>query len=132
MIKAAMSQSTEILRTPLAATLDGFTRSAGDADGVDIRALDPLASLFVRTKNSTYQINRLDGAAAAAVVQGGRFFQTPTTVDACGATMGGSCIKFGWIGVGFCLEFIADGQRVITTRVRAIHIQRASDQWRPH
>jgi hypothetical protein len=65
-------------------------------------------------------------------VQGGRFFQTPTTVDACGATMGGSCIKVGWIGVGFCLEFIADGRRVVTTRVRAIGIQRSADQSRRH
>jgi len=113
-----------------AATLDTLTNVAGEADGVNVRALDPLASLFVRTKNSTYQINTLDGTAA--IVQGGRFFQTPTTVDACGATMGGSCIKLGWIGVGFCLEFIADGRRVVTTRVRAIGIQRSADQSRTH
>jgi len=113
-----------------AATLDTLTNIADEADGVNVRALDPLASLFVRTKNSTYQINTLDGTAA--IVQGGRFFQTPTTVDACGATMGGSCIKLGWIGVGFCLEFIADGRRVVTTRVRAIGIQRSADQSRPH
>ena len=113
-----------------AATLDTLTNISGEADGVNVRALDPLASLFVRTKNSTYQINTLDGTTA--IVQGGRFFQTPTTVDACGATMGGSCIKLGWIGVGFCLEFIADGRRVVTTRVRAIGIQRSADQSRPH
>jgi len=113
-----------------AATLDTLTNIADEADGVNVRALDPLASLFVRTKNSTYQINTLDGTAA--IVQGGRFFQTPTTVDACGATMGGSCIKLGWIGVGFCLEFIADGRRVVTTRVRAIGIQRSADQSRTH
>jgi hypothetical protein len=113
-----------------AATLDTLTNIADEADGVNVRALDPLASLFVRTKNSTYQINTLDGTAA--IVQGGRFFQTPTTVDACGATMGGSCIKVGWIGVGFCLEFIADGRRVVTTRVRAIGIQRSADQSRRH
>lgn len=122
--------STTIVRLAGAATLDGFTKSLGEADGVNIRALEPLASLFVHTKNSTYQINRLDGTGA--IVQGGQFFQTPTTVDACGATMGGSCIRLGWIGVGFCLEFIADGQRVITTRVRAIGIQRPSDESRPH
>jgi hypothetical protein len=46
--------------------------------------------------------------------------------------MGGSCIKVGWIGVGFCLEFIADGRRVVTTRVRAIGIQRSADQSRRH
>jgi hypothetical protein len=112
------------------ATLEGFTKIAGGADGVNVRALEPLASLLVRTKNTTYRIHTLDGTAA--IVQGGRFFQTPTTVDACGATTGGSCIKLGWIGVGFCLEFIADGRRVITTRVRAIGIQRPSGESRPH
>jgi hypothetical protein len=125
-----MSTSTSIVRRAGTPTLDGFTQVVGNADGVNVRALEPLASLLVRTKNSTYQIHKLDGAST--IVQGGRFFQTPTTVDACGATMGGSCIKFGWIGVGFCLEFIADGQRVITTRVRAIRIQRPSGESRPH
>jgi hypothetical protein len=121
---------TTILRPAGAATLDGFTKVAGEAGGVNVRTLEPFASLLVRTKNSTYQIHTLDGTAA--IVQGGQFFQTPTTVDACGATMGGSCIRLGWIGVGFCLEFVADGRRIITTRVRAIGIQRASGESRPH
>jgi hypothetical protein len=119
-----------MLRPAGAATLDSFTKIAGRADGVNVRALEPFASLLVRTKNSTYQIHTLDGITA--IVQGGRFFQTPTTVDACGATTGGSCIKLGWIGVGFCLEFIADGRRIITTRVCAIGIQRSSSESRPH
>jgi hypothetical protein len=121
---------TTMLRLAGATALDGFTKIADEASGVDVRALDPLVSVLVRTKNSTYHINKLDGTAA--IVQGGRFFQTPTAVHACGATMGGSCIKLGWIGVGFCLEFIADGQRVITTRVRAIGIQRPCGESRPH
>lgn len=125
-----MSQSTAILRTPRSATLDGFTRIAGDVDGVNIRALEPLTSVLVRTKNSTYQINVRGGTAA--IVQGGQFFPTPTAAEVCGATMGGSFIKVGWIGVGLCLEFVADGQRIVTTRVRAIGIQPSAGGSRIH
>jgi hypothetical protein len=125
-----MSQSTAILRTPQSATLDGFTRIAGDVDGVNVRALEPFTSVLVRTKNSTYRIDVRGGTAA--MVQGGQFFPTPTSAEVCGATMGGSFIKVGWIGVGFCLEFIADGQRIITTRVRTIRIRTSAGDSRIH
>jgi hypothetical protein len=130
MIQGAMSQSTAILRAPRSATLDGFTRIAGDVDGVNVRALEPLTSVLVRTKNSTYQIDVRGGTAA--IVQGGQFFPTPRAAEVCGATMGGSFIKVGWIGVGFCLELIADGQRIVTTRVSAIGIQPSAGGSRIH
>jgi hypothetical protein len=125
-----MSTSTTILRLNGAATLDGFTKIAGDADGVNIRALEPFTSLLVRTQNSTYRISVRGGTAA--IVQGGRFFPTATSVEVCGATMGASFIKLGWIGVGFCLEFIADGRRVVTTRVSTIGVQSSSGGSRVH
>src|SRR5262245_3014987 len=124
------SRVETILRTSGSPTLDGFVKIADEADGVNIRALEPLTSLLVRTKNSTYHINVQSGTAA--IVQGGPFFPTPTSAVVSGATMGGSLIKLGWVGVGFCLELIADGQRIVTTRVRTIGVQPSSGQTRPH
>ena len=46
--------------------------------------------------------------------------------------MGSSFIRLGWIGVGLCLEFIADGRRVVTTRVSTIRIQSSSGGSRIH
>src|SRR6185295_1853030 len=54
---------TTILRFG-ATALDGFAKIAGETGGVDVRALDPFVSLLVRTKNSTYPINKFDGTAA--------------------------------------------------------------------
>jgi len=125
-----MSTSTTIVRLAGASTLDGFTKIAGDAEGVNIRALEPFTSLLVRTRNSTYQISVRGGTAA--IVQGGQFFPTPTAVEVCGATMGGSFIKLGWIGDGLCLEFLAGDQRIVTTRVRTIGIQSSAGDSRIH
>src|SRR5215468_10070952 len=96
--------STAILPTAGSITLDGFATMAGDADGVNVRALEPLTSLFVRTKNSIYHVIVQHGTAA--IVRGGQFLPLPTSAEVCGATMGGSLIKVGWIGVGFCMELI--------------------------
>jgi hypothetical protein len=122
--------STAILRTANSATLEGFATMARDAEGVNIRSLEPLTSLLVRTKNSIYHLIVQHGTAA--IVRGGQFLPSPTSAEVCGATMGGSLIKVGWIGVGFCMELIAEGQRIVTTRVRTIGVQPPSGQTRPH
>jgi len=31
-------------------------------------------------------------------------------------------VKLGWIGCGFCLELLQDGQRIVTTRVREFRV----------
>jgi|SRR5215467_558714 len=125
-----MQLETALLRAADSMTLDGFATMARDADGVNIRLLEPLTSLLVRTKNSIYHL--ILEHDTAAIVRGGQFFPSPTSAELCGATMGGSLIKVGWIGVGFCLEFIANGQRIVTTRVRTIVVKPPSGQSRPH
>ena len=125
-----MQLETALLRAADSMTLDGFATMARDADGVHIRLLEPLTSLLVRTKNSIYHLILEHGTAA--IVRGGQFFPSPTSAEVCGATMGGSLIKVGWIGVGFCMEFIANGQRIVTTRVRTIGVTPPSGQSRPH
>ena len=125
-----MAGTTTVLRAIRGATFDGFTQIAGAADGINVRELEPLTSIVVRTKNSTYEISVTGGTSA--IVQGGQFFPTPTAVEVSGATMNGSFIKIGWIGVGFCMEFIADGQLIVTTRVRTIAVRQPSGESRPH
>ena len=110
---------TSTFRAPTTAgTLDAFTSTAATADGVMVEHLDPLTTLVVRTKNSVYRITVTSGRAV--IVQGGAFFPLPTRVRIGGATLGGSALKLGWIGVGFCLELWTDDGAVTTTRVRAI------------
>jgi len=119
-----------MFRIGIPAALDGFATIAGHADGVNVSGLAPFTQLVVRTKNSTYSVNVQSGTSA--IVQGGRFFLLPTEVEVSGGTMGGSIIKVGWIIVGFCMELVAHGQRIVTTRVRTIGVQPPSGQSRPH
>jgi hypothetical protein len=62
----------------------------------------------------------------SAIVQGGRFFPdaTPGRID--GSGFGGSFLKVGWIGIGLRMEIFADGQRIITSPVRDISLERCT------
>ena len=62
----------------------------------------------------------------SAIVQGGRFFPdaTPGRID--GSGFGGSFLKVGWIGIGLRMEIFADGQRIITSPVRDISVERCT------
>lgn len=107
-----------------AGTLDAFTSNTAMTDGVMVDHLDPLTTLVVRTKNSVYRITVTSGRAV--IVQGGAFFPLPTRARIGGATLGGTALKIGWIGVGFCLELWTDDGAVTTTRVRQISVESAS------
>jgi hypothetical protein len=56
------------------------------------------------------------------LVHGGRFFPVPGEARLSGSTLGGSMLKLGWIGCGFCLELLQGGERIITTRVRGVRV----------
>ena len=81
-----------------AATLDGFAKATDAVQGVYLRDLEPLTRLVVRTCNSEYRI--LVSADGDVLVEGGRFFDRPTPAVLEGASLGGSFLKVGWIGVG--------------------------------
>ena len=105
-------------------TLDGFVGEFTDAPGIYLRDLDPLTTVLVRTRNSTYHLIISHGTSV--LVQGGRFFRdsTPARID--GSGFGGSLLKTGWIGVGFRMEIVADGERIVTTAVREISFEPAA------
>ncbi len=95
--------------------------ATSEADGVSLRDLEPLTTLFVRTCNSLYRI--VISHNTAVFVQGGQFFPDVTNARLEGSSFGGSCLKVGWIAVGLHMEIYAGGQRIITSPVRAINCE---------
>lgn len=110
--------TTTSVVVPRAATLEGFVLASSASDGVDLRDLDPLTTLHVRTCNSQYRI--VVSRHTAVFVEGGRFFPEATDARLEGSTFGGSFLKMGWIVVGLCMEICARGQRIVTSPVRSI------------
>lgn len=106
---------------PRAATLDGFVGETVGAPGIDLHDLDPLTTLVVRTRNSTYRVIVSQGTSV--IVQGGQFFPDATAARIDGSGFGGSLLKTAWIGVGFRMEIFARGERIITTPVRDVTIE---------
>jgi hypothetical protein len=98
--------------------MDGFIGELAAAPGIYLRDLDPLTTVLVRTRNSTYRIIVSHGTSV--LVQGGHFFPDATAARIDGSGFGGSLLKAGWIGVGFRMEIFANGERIITTPVREL------------
>lgn len=98
-------------------TLDAFA-AAASGPGVALRQVEPLTELLVQTQNTRYRI--VTAPDGDVVIQGGAFFPDPTRALVEGASAGGSLLKVGWIGVGFRMEIVAGGQRIVTTPVRSI------------
>ena len=100
-----------------AATLDGFAVAAS-GPGVALRSLEPLTELNVHTRNTCYRI--VISRDADIVIQGGAFFPDPTHAHVEGASLGGSFLKVGWIGVGLRMEIRDESRRIVTSPVRHI------------
>ena len=101
-----------------AATLAGFTSAVSSANGVQLRDLPPMTTLLVRTRNSEYRI--VVSSGDEVLVKGGHFFPSITQARFSGASVGGSFLKVGWIGVGLRMEILADGRRIVTSPVHDI------------
>lgn len=57
------------------------------------------------------------------LVQGGQFFPQATAAHLSGSGFGGSMLKLAWVGVGLRMEICQDGQRLVTSSVRAIKVE---------
>lgn len=110
-----MDETTSISR---AATLAGFTAAVATTQGVHLRDLAPMTTLHVYTRNSLYRI--IVSAGDAVLVEGGEFFPCLTAAHFSGASVGGSFLKVGWIGIGLRMEILVDGRRIVTSPVRDI------------
>ena len=106
-------------------TLDGFVDATEVVDGVNVHRLEPLTRVCVRTCNSEYRL--IVSSDGGVVVQGGRFFETPTEAVLEGATLNGSLLKIGWIAIGMRMEIRDESRRVLTSPVRQI----TTDEHRP-
>lgn len=107
-----------------AATLDWYRDVVEDIEGVHLCRLPPFTTLLVRTMNSLYRVVITQGPEV--YVQGGAFFPVPTSASLDGASIGGSCLRVGWIGVGLLMEIRSGGRRFITSPVRSIATEQAS------
>ena len=129
---AALSSSDDHARessssTPTRlATLDGFVGVSASPDGVQIDQLEPLTELRVRTCNSTYEIFVVEPHRSRVVVRGGQHFPIPTRATLEGSTFGGSCLKLGWIGAGFCMEIHSDDVVIVTSPVCGVRLGQVS------
>lgn len=99
-------------------TLDGFVGIAETVSGVNVRSLEPLTRVLVRTCNSEYRL--IVSADGGVLVQGGRFFERPTEAVLEGATLNGGLLKIGWIAIGMRMEIRDESRRIVTSPVRQI------------
>lgn len=116
-----MISDTRLIRS---ATLDRVCAVVDDSEGVQLSHLPPFTTLRVRTMNSLYHVVITQGPEV--YVQGGAFFPDLTPAYLEGASVGGSCIRVGWIGLGLLLEIHSGGRRTITSPVCAISIEQAA------
>jgi hypothetical protein len=101
-----------------AATLAGFTSAVASTTGVLLRDLAPMTTLLVRTRNTEYRI--VVSSGDEVLVKGGQFFPILTEARFSGASVGGSFLKVGWIGIGLRMEILAEGRRIVTSPVHDI------------
>ena len=83
--------------------------------------------LVVTTLNSRYEITVISPRSHEILVRGGRFFPEFTAARLAGSSLGGSFLKLGGIYVDFSMEINANGQVIISSRVRAIEVHRTRD-----
>ena len=116
--------SREATLVSRAATLDGSVEGIADRRGIHLRGVEPLTTIIVQTHNSRYRIVTTGGTSA--IVQGGKFFTDPTPARIDGSGFGGSVLKTAWIGVGLKMEIFAHNQRIITSPVLDVTLERGS------
>lgn len=112
-------------------SLDALARQAGSLQGVRRPDLDCGDGVIVTTRNSSYVIISLGNGKFR--VSGGWFDRngaSPAVTTINGCTWGGSALKPDLIASpGLFLEF---GNRVLTTRIRAVRVMRARESQTVH
>ena len=119
-------ESISVRTVPRYCSLDGFTELSASPDGVALATLGQFDLIRARTLNSDYHIFLLDPESGRALAQGGRFFAEPAEVTVSGSTFGGCMLKMGWLGVGLRIEICFAGQRIVTSPVQSLHVERAA------
>ncbi|MFN7949230.1 MAG: hypothetical protein U0Z53_28000 [Blastocatellia bacterium] len=123
-MKDAEDNPTSYHTIPRHCSLDGFTELSGSVEGLAIKNLAAFDMIRARTLNSDYHIFLTDPAAGRALVQGGSFFEEPVEAIISGSSFGGCMLKIGWIGIGLRIEICARGQRIVTSPVQELSVER--------
>ena len=117
-------KESQVHTIPRYCSLDGFAELSS-VDGVAISAMTSFDTLRATTLNSEYYFFVLEPETGKALVQGGRFFEHPVEATVSGSTFGGCMLKMGWIGVGLRIEICLNGQRIVTSPVKSLHLERS-------
>ena len=91
-------------------------------NGTQIDQLQDMQRIHVRTLYSLYEITVIDGPNGEILVKGGQYLPDLTEGHLAGATLGGSFCKMRGIYPGFKMEFVANGQRLITSTVQTVAV----------
>jgi len=117
-------KETQLHTIPRYCSLDGFAELSS-VDGIAFSAIGSFDTIRAKTLNSDYYFFLLEPETGKALVQGGRFFEHPVEATVSGSTFGGCMLKMGWIGVGLRIEICLNGQRIVTSPVKSLHLERS-------
>jgi hypothetical protein len=113
--------SIQPVTVPGAAVLGTWHSHTWD-NGINLTELAAFDRVFVRTRNSLYEIIVSSPGSGDVLVRGGEFFPEFTTARVAGATLGGSFLKLRSIHIGFRLEFTLGQRFVLTSPVETIDV----------
>ena len=108
---------------PRLCTLEGFGEEIRSRSGVDVRQLEPLTRLRVRTHNTLYQLTVLSPWESRVLIQGGQFFAEPAEASLGGSSFGGCMLKMRWIGLGMRMEIYGKDGPIVTSPVRSVQAE---------
>jgi hypothetical protein len=117
------------MSTSQSSTLDETIGISGEFEGIALQTLKPCDTIHMRTCNSDYNIFLLEPESGRALVKGGEYFAQPMEAIVSGSTIGGSMLMVGWLGVGFRVEFHANGRHIVTSPVQELRVEHESLGW---
>lgn len=103
--------------TPHPGLSDGINNAIAESElagGADLRKFTVGKTLIVKTRNTTYTIEKREDGTYISGSQ--KYCPVPTKCHINGSTFGGSMIKVDWVGIGMYLEFILsvpEGERKV-------------------
>ena len=117
-------KESQLHTIPRYCSLDGFAEMSS-VDGVALSGMSGFDTIRARTLNTDYYFFILEPETGKVLVQGGRFFEHPVEAVLSGSTFGGCMLKMGWLGVGLRIEICVNGQRIVTSPVKSLHLERS-------
>jgi hypothetical protein len=109
--------------------LDETIEISDEFEGMALQTLKPCDTIHIRTCNSDYDIFLLEPESGRVLVKGGEYFAQSMEATVSGSTFGGCMLMVGWLGIGFRIEFHANGRHIVTSPVQELRIEYESLGW---